>query len=149
MANLVHDYGIGAFLAAQVNGGASATPLKLMLLLPSYVQNQAHQYVSSLTAYELVAAGYVGGYGGAGRKGLTGQGVTVDTVNHRAYITGTGTWPIGLGTNETIAMCALIVEAGGSDATSLIVATFDAATQLFGGSLVLAASATGLVRGDG
>ena len=131
---------------SSLTDGAAAT-LKLMLCGSSYTPAQTHQYVSSATAGEISTTNYAGGYGGAGRKTLSGLSVTADTTNHRAYLTfSAATWTaLGTAGGPTTAYALLIIETGGSDATALIVGVMDCANTCLGQDFTVNPSATGLI----
>lgn len=100
--------------------------LKLMLVNNTFVFSQDYTVVddstgstTSLHAQELVATGYTGGFGGAGRVAQT-IAISEDTVNQRVVLTFTSTtWnALGGATNGTVGGAALIRESG-NDTTSV------------------------------
>lgn len=54
--------------------------IKVMLLGTAYVPNPDHEFISDIVAAELSGTGYVGGFGGSGRKTLAGKTLTTDTT---------------------------------------------------------------------
>lgn len=142
--NYLTDYGKGLLAQGLVGTGAT---LKLMLVTSSYTPSQTHQYVSSANAAEISTSGYSGGYGGSGRKTLSGLSVVVDTTNHRAYLTFTpAVWTaLGAGGGPTTAYAILIIETGGSDSTALIVGVMDCVNTCLGQDFTVNPSATGLI----
>ena len=142
--NYLTDYGKGLVAGGSVGTGAT---LKLMLVTSAYTPAVTHQYVSSASSAEISTTNYTGGYGGGGRKTLSGLSVTVDTTNHRAYLTfSPATWTaLGTTSGPTTAYAVLIIETGGSDSTALIVGVMDCANSCLGQDFTVSPSATGLV----
>jgi hypothetical protein len=101
------------------------TPLKWILVKNGYVFDRNHNFVDSISASELVATGYVGGFGGAGRKSAAVT-VTRQTANNRVVLIFTDpTWTaLGGVANDTVGGIALIREIT-NDAASIPVAFLD------------------------
>lgn len=121
MASIIYDSAKKAFLDGTITSGST---IKAMLVGTGYTADAGHVYVSSASGYELSGTGYTGGYGGSGRKTLASKTVTVDSVESRAVFDAADlTWTsISAGTAAAV---VLVVETGGSDATSLLVAYCD------------------------
>ena len=107
---------------------STATNIKVMLLTASvpYTFNPDHEFVSSVAASEAAGTGYAGGFGGAGRKTLTGKLIQDDLTADRVVfkcdtpITWTG---LNL-TSGAIAQVVIFVE-NGSDAASPLIGLLD------------------------
>jgi hypothetical protein len=56
----------------------TADPLELVLMDASYVPANGDEFLSDVVADEFAGSGYTGGYGGAGRKAVTGAVITVN-----------------------------------------------------------------------
>jgi hypothetical protein len=121
-------------MAALFNGGDKllskayweGTTLKVMLVSPSYVFNRDHATVSQITN-ELSGTGYVAGFGGAGRKTLTGKlVVTNDALNQTEFKADNPLWSA---INAGTAKAAVIIQEVTSDADSIPLAYIDSATE--------------------
>lgn len=67
--------------------------VKVMLLNTAYVPDPDHEFVSSLSAFEMSGTGYVGGFGGSGRKTLAGKAFAKDDTLNCATMDATDpTW---------------------------------------------------------
>jgi hypothetical protein len=101
------------------------TPLKFILLKNTYVFDRNHNFVDSLSASELAATGYTGGFGGAGRKAAAVT-VTRQTASNRVVLIFTDpTWTaLGGAVQDTVGGIALIREIT-NDASSIPIAFFD------------------------
>lgn len=100
--------------------GFASTTIKVMLVTSAYTPDPDHVYVYSATAYELSGTGYAGTYGGSGRKTLASKTVTVDNTLDRGVCDAANVTWTAL-TAGTVAAAILVIETGGSDATSLLV----------------------------
>lgn len=81
---------------------------------------------TSLTAVEIVATNYTGGYGGSGRKTATITGQNNTTDNRADFTCADLTYTaLGGATNDTIGAVVLLYETGGSDATAFPVVFWD------------------------
>jgi hypothetical protein len=101
---------------------------KIMLLKNTYTPNADHKFVSDLVAHECDATGYVGGYGGAGRKTVGSKTFTEDAANDRAVLDAADPAPwtaLGGTVDNTLGKVALIEEVGGSDATARVLCTLN------------------------
>lgn len=102
--------------------------LKVMLVKSTYTPaNHNDTTVSAnLTAAEIVATNYAGGFGGAGRKTATGVTVTQNNALPGAKVVlGNLTWTaLGGTTNDSIGAAVLIKE-GTSDADSIPIVFWD------------------------
>jgi len=129
---------------AELSGDAK----KIMLLRNTYTFDPDHKFVSSIVANECNATNYTGGFGGAGRKSLTGQSITEDTANNRATYDATdpAAWTaLGGATNNTLRYAAIIEEIT-NDAASRVVAILDfgADYNTNGGDFSVAFNALGI-----
>jgi hypothetical protein len=110
----------------------SAGAYKVALLGPDYAPTPADTLVQA-AAYEVAGAGYVGGYGGSGRKTLSGKTVTVAPGLDAVRVDASDlTWTApdaGL-----VAWAAVLLESGGSDATSTLVAVLAVPATVTGAS---------------
>jgi hypothetical protein len=110
-ANGVHDW------------DAVGQTFKVLLLAPGYTPDKDHQYVSDLVAHELSGPGYVGGFGGSGRKAIVNRTVVSDPVNDRAELDGDdASWP---SLNAGAVAGAVIFRERTSDADSELIAIVD------------------------
>lgn len=118
---------------AALGAAWSSGTYKAMLLRPSYVPDVADGAVSALTAYEITGTGYTGGYGGSGRKTLASKTVTaVPASDEVRYDAADLTWTaLDAG---VVGWVAVIAEAGGSDATSTVLAVLSVPATLTDGS---------------
>lgn len=99
----------------------TSTTLKVMLLNSAYLPDPDHEFVASLTTYELSGTGYVAGFGNSGRKTLASKVFAKDDTNDCATMDATD--PVWTGADFGTAACAAIIfETGGSDATSPVIA---------------------------
>lgn len=146
MASGIYNSGAEYLIKA---GDASTLTFKAMLLDNTYVFDKDHNRVSDVVSggKELVATGYTGGYGGAGRKTLTTVVVTKDTVNDRIVVDcdDVAFGALGGATNDTIRFMAIIVEIT-SDAASIPIACHDfgADTPTNGSTVTALINAIGL-----
>jgi hypothetical protein len=109
--------------------------LKLMLVTSSYVAAKSDSVIGSGAGTpggsEIVATGYTGGFGGAGRKSAP-RTIVKDATNNiiRVVFSGNATWTaIGGASNATIAAAVLVKEIT-SDAASRLVAYLPLASSL-------------------
>lgn len=97
--------------------------LKVMLVTSAYVFNPDHDFVSTPAVNELSGTGYVGGFGGSGRKAITGRSVTEDDTLDRGFLDGSDiTWPA---INSGTAAASIIFVEGTTDGDSTLVAYID------------------------
>lgn len=126
----------------------SSATLKVMLLKSSYTFNPDHKLVADLTpgTHECSVSGYTGGFGGAGRKTLSGKTITEDTSNNRATFDATdpSTWS-ALGAGNTLRYVAIVEEIT-SDAASRVIAVLDFGEDFVtnGGDFSVAFNAAGI-----
>lgn len=118
---------------ALLAGTWSSATVKAMLLRPSYVPISTDGAVSALTAFEVTGTGYTGGYGGSGRKTLASKTVTAATASDQARLDAADLTWTSLDAGQ-VGYVALIVESGGSDATSTVVAVISLPVTLTDGS---------------
>lgn len=105
---------------------------KVALLRPGY-QPWPSDSAATVLAYEVSGAGYAAGYGGAGRKTLTGKTVTVDAAHDRVLLDANDLTWAGLNVGQVGAL-AIVLEAGGGDATSTVLAVLELPVQTTDGS---------------
>ena len=93
---------------------------KAALLGPDYDPDPADT-LATAAAHEVTGPGYTPGYGGSGRKALAGKTVSAVTASDRVTLDAADlTWTaLDAG---TVAWVAVLLESGGSDATSTLVA---------------------------
>lgn len=128
--------------------------IKVMLLDGSgYTFDADHDYISSgagtVGGNEIpTVASYAGGYGGAGRKLVVNPSVTIDDATNKAIFgcTTANTW---VALNDGVVGSAVIIqETGGSDATSILIAHIDNASQFpittNGGDISIVWNASGI-----
>lgn len=145
MASFV--YNKAALLLA--NGGIDldTDALKVMLVKSTYSPaNHNDAFVSTnLTANEIVATNYTGGFGGSGRKSAGTVTASQDNALPGAkLVLGNLTWTaLGGTTNDTIGAAVLIKEVT-SDAASIPIAYWDLTdTPTNGGDFTLTMDASG------
>ena len=109
----------------------STDAIKMMLVTASYAPNPDHVFVSDLGGVEISGPGYVGGFGGVGRKTLTGKTFTTDPTNNRAkFSAGSVTWSA---INAGSPRYAILIKEGTSDADSRLLAYLDLGTVVTNG----------------
>ncbi len=124
--------------------------LKMMLVTASYVPDRDNDFieegVNDANEHEISVTGYVGGFGGAGRKTLGTKTVTEDDGNDRVeFDIADITWT-ALGVGATIAG-AIIVKEITNDLASILVAYLDLTdTPTNGGDIVLNINADGIIQ---
>lgn len=152
MANFVYN----AAATRILNGGVDllTDTLKFMLVDAAYTADRDDEFVSAASAAEINATNYTGGFGGAGRKTLTGKAVNKDNTNDRAeFDTNDPTWTaLGGATNDTI-QAVLVIRENTSDADSWLIAHIDTSTgtpslpfTTNGGDLTLNINVEGLIQ---
>lgn len=116
--------------------------VKAMLLDTGYTPDKDHEYVSSIVANELGGTGYVGGFGGSGRKALAGKSIAKnDTTDLVVFDCNDLSWTaIDAGTVGYVA----IIEEDTNDASSPVIAIVDASPDVptNGGDYTLQVHAT-------
>lgn len=113
MAGLISGPSFREVLKHTTNYDLDAAGLKLMLLRSDFVPDPDFQFVSSISAFECGATGYAPGFGGAGRKALTGNALTYDSGTNTLKFDADdpAAWsPLGGATNQTILYGAIIRE---------------------------------------
>ena len=126
----------------------SSATHKVMLLRSTYTPNPDHKFVSDLVpaTNECNVTGYTGGFGGAGRKTLSGKTIVEDTANNRATYDATDPTPwTGLAAGNTLRYVAIIEEIT-NDAASRVIAMLDLQSDFItnGGDLTVAFNALGI-----
>ena len=133
MAGLISGPSFREVLKHTTNYDLDAAGLKIVLLRSDFVPDPDFQFVSSISAFECTATGYTGGFGGAGRKAISGNALTYDTgtnilkfdADNPAAWTPLGT--AGVGVNNTLGYGAIIREVT-NDAASILFCTVKLAT---------------------
>ena len=121
---------------------------KAMLLRNSYTFDPDHKFVSQLTpaSNECNVAGYVGGYGGAGRRVINSKTITEDTTNNRAVFDAAdpSTWT-ALAAGNTLRYVAIIEEIT-NDAASRVLTVLDFGSDYItnGGDFTVSFNALGI-----
>lgn len=101
---------------------------------------------NDVTDAELNVTGYTRGFGGAGRKTLSGKSLTVNNTNDRAEFTATNlTWTT-LGTGQTIVAVILMKEVTNDAATRLVANIEFTATPTNGGDFTLQWNSAGIIQ---
>jgi hypothetical protein len=126
--------------------------IKTMLVTSQYTASRTDLVVDAGGANDPVDAeinvtGYTRGWGGAGRKDLTGKGVVVDQAGNRAeFSAGNLTWT-ALGTGATIAAMLIIKEGVSNDTTSRLIAYLDVTnTPTNGGDISFTFNSDGIIQ---
>ncbi|MGI9585004.1 MAG: hypothetical protein ACR2N7_05380 [Acidimicrobiia bacterium] len=156
MANFVYNHVAGKGLDGTLILGTAI--LKVMLVDNSYTPDRDDVFISSgagtVGDAEISVTNYTGGFGGAGRKTITGQSVSVDNVNDRAELDVNDIMWTALGgaVNDTI-QALIVVEEKTSDADSLLVAYIDTSTGspslpflTSGGDFTAVVNANGIIQ---
>lgn len=131
-----------------------ADTIKVMALQGDTGESTDHEFIGDVItagAVEVTSVGYIGGYGGAGRKVLGGKALSVDQVNDRAeFDCGDVTWTAISQAGSELWVALLIVREVTSDALSPVLAHIDTATGLpltpNGSDISLAIDAEGLLH---
>jgi hypothetical protein len=110
-------------LAAEVTAG----DIKVMLVNSSYSPDRDDDFVADVVAGEIVATGYTGGHGGAGRKAVANAAFSLDKANDRSEFDtdDPAAWnPLGGASNDTITGIIVFQEKTG-DADSRVIYFID------------------------
>jgi hypothetical protein len=138
-------YNEGAFQLA--TGGivfATDANIKIMLVKDSYVFDKDHASVTPLAAEEVGVAGYVGGFGGAGRKALGSKTATKNTTTDRIVFDAADPSAWTLAAGETVGG-AVVIREDTNDAGSTPLFFLDHAdTPTNGGTLAEVFDALGI-----
>jgi hypothetical protein len=124
MAGIIIGPSFREVLKHTANYDLDAAGLKLMLLRSDFSPNPDNQFASSYTTWECGATGYAGGFGGAGRKALTGNALTYDTATNTLKFDADdpAAWnPLGGATNQVIGYGAIIREVTNDAASPVFV----------------------------
>lgn len=139
-------YNVAAVGIANGTIDLDSNTLKVMLIKSTYTPANHNDLVVStnLTANEIAATNYAGGFGGAGRK--TATGVTVSQNNSlpgAKVVLNNLTWTaLGGATNDTIG-AAVVIKEGTADSDSIPIAFWDITdTPTNGGDFTLTMDAT-------
>lgn len=126
--------------------------LKIMLVTSSYVADPDNDFVEEgvddANEHELSGTGYGAGFGGSGRKTLSGKGVTEDDANDRAEFDDSGdiTWT---GINAGTAAAAILYKHITADTASILIAYIDTGgfpVVTNGGDLTIQWNAEGILQ---
>lgn len=128
---------------ARLQGGATgainwntATNIKVMLLTGgvAYTPDKDHEFVSDVVTSEADGSGYVGGFGGAGRKALASKTVTGDTATDRVNYNAANpsSWTALTLSNGSITHVIVMAEVT-NDAASPLLACLDPADLVTNG----------------
>ena len=71
----------GRLLMLQGDVDLLGDTLKAVLLNNGYAPNKDHEFVSDINTWENSGAGYAAGFGGSGRKTLSGKTLSIDDTN--------------------------------------------------------------------
>lgn len=131
-----------------------ADTIKCMALENDTGEDKDHEFIGDVTTaggVEVTSTGYVGGFGGAGRKTLGSKALAVDQANDRAeFDCADITWAAisQAGVEQWVAL--LIVKEVTNDTLSPVLAHIDTATGLpltpNGSDITLAINAEGLLH---
>lgn len=112
--------------------------LKVMLVDSTYAPNPDDEFVDDGTAndplsHEISVTGYTGGFGGGGRKTITGSAVTADLTDDEAVWDANDITWTALGSGATIGGCVIIKEIT-DDTLSRVIAFLDTTNIATNGS---------------
>lgn len=137
-------YGPGSLLLSGNTGRINwlADTIKAMLVTVAYTVNADHSFVSSAVAAELTGTGYVGGFGGAGRKTLSSKTLSYDgTLNRVIFDAADIVWTA---INAGAVKAAILIKELTTDADSPVIAYCDGTALTTNGSdITLTFPATG------
>ena len=125
MADFIYTEAKSRILTSQLN--LATASLKMMLVEPDYVPNQEQIYIDDGTDnapanFELSGTGYISGFAGSGRILLTNKVLSKDASAHRMrFIFDNVRWLALAVPSQLIGACIMVLEAGISDATSLLI----------------------------
>lgn len=108
-------------------GEVTAGKLKVMLVNNTYSPDRDHDFVADVVAGEIVATGYTGGHGGAGRKAVANAAFSLDKANDRSEFDtdNPAAWnPLGGAANDDVEGIIVIQEKT-SDADSRVIYFID------------------------
>lgn len=148
MASLVTNRG-SYLLANKAAAGSISWPadtLKIMLLKSSLTPDRDDNFISDISADECDAGGYVGGFGGAGRKTLANKTVTEDDTNDRTTYDADNPSAWTLDAGNTLRYCAIVQEVT-TDADSPVLAVLDFGSNVLtnGGNITVEFDAAGVI----
>ncbi len=135
----------GMYLIASGDVDMRDDTIKVMLLTSAYTPVATANFVSDVSAFELSGTGYVAGFGGAGRKSLTGKTFTEDDAGGTATFDADNlTWTtITAGTFQH----AAIIKEVTTDADSLVICFVSFTAQVTAGlNLLVAWHTDGIFR---
>lgn len=140
MASQCYNAGINGIGDASIN--FTANTIGVMLVQSSYTMDPDHNFVSTIVASEVTAAGY-------SRQTLGGKTVTKDDTNNRSVFDGSDVATFGsIAAGQTIGGIVIFKNTG-ADATSVLIAFLDTADTPTNGSAVGATwAATGIFYGQ-
>ncbi len=126
-------------------------PIKVMLVNATYTPNPDHDAVDAggdndPADAEINVTGYTRGFGGAGRKTLTGKTLTADKPNDRAVFDAADLTWAALAAGDTI-FGAILIKEGANDASSRLIAYMDFTdTPTNGGDITIQWDASGILH---
>lgn len=125
MASLVYNEGAHQ-LGSNGSVSWSADTIELVLTKSTYTPNKDDTN-SVLAAAEIVATGYTGGFGGAGRKVLASKTHTKDNTNDRDVYDAAdpSAWTLGGAVNDTVGGCIVQKKGSADDTTAVMLAFLD------------------------
>lgn len=125
----------------------SASNIKVLLLTGGtpYTPNKDHEFVSDVVVSEADGTGYIGGFGGAGRKALGSKAITDDTATDRVnYGAANPSWT-GLNLSNGSITHAIVFAEGTADTDSPLIACLDPADLVTNGGDVGLTFPSGIV----
>lgn len=123
-----HWYGKGVLKIVSGSIDLDTDTLKVMLVNENYTSDKDHEFVSSVSSYEISTSGYSGGFNGAGRKTAT-VATQYNATSDRVEVVITDiTWS-SLQSGATIGAAILIKEVT-NDAASPVIAIWDFTTNV-------------------
>jgi hypothetical protein len=93
--------------------------IEVVLVKSSYAANKDDTGATPAASEITGVAGYVGGFGGAGRKALASKTLTNDTANDRTVYDAADPSAWTLGTGDTIGGAVIQKKGGAADATAV------------------------------
>jgi len=123
-----HWFGKGVLKIVNGTIDLDTDTLKVMLVNENYTSDKDHEFVSSVSSYEISTSGYSGGFNGAGRKTAT-VATQYNATSDRVEVVITDiTWS-SLQSGATIGAAILIKEVT-NDAASPVIAIWDFTTNV-------------------
>jgi hypothetical protein len=124
------------------------TSIKIMILTTgtAYTFNPDHEFVSDVVSSEAAGTGYTGGFGGAGRKALSGKTIVDDLTNDKVLLKASdpATWT-GLNLSSGSIAQLVVFKELTNDASSPLLGMLDPADLVTNGGDVSCAFPSGVV----